>query len=382
MKKLLYTIILFVFFSTVSCEREPDLHLYEGGEMSLDFPFVELDLETYWNYEMIFGIEYDWRAEWYYGWDDIDYEIFGNQGYTEPSVFNLRRYYTGRTAYLPHTSVISDQITTTYFHGRYNWGFWDVLVWNDITTIDGVQSLIFDEKTTLDSVFASTNQSMRSTRYEAPKYTRAFYAPEELFSTYARGIEINENLDGFEYDASRNVWVKKLDMILVPITYIYLTQVILHNNRGRVTGVDGTANLSGMARTMNINTGQGGSDAITVGYSSRFKTNRYMNGEIVDIAGGRVVTFGIPNLAANKVLSPSDIKDKYPHYMDVNLRFSNGMDSTLVFNVTNQVRKRFKGGVLTIELDMDTVPIPRRKGGSGFNAVVEEYKEEQYEFDM
>jgi alanyl-tRNA synthetase len=42
--------------------------------------------------------------------------------------------------------------------------------------------------------------------------------------------------------------------------------------------------------------------------------------------------------------------------------------------------QRYKGGVLTVELDMDTIPIPRRSGGSAFNAVVEEYKEETHEF--
>ena len=42
------------------------------------------------------------------------------------------------------------------------------------------------------------------------------------------------------------------------------------------------------------------------------------------------------------------------------------MDSTLVFDVTDQVRKRYRGGVITVELNMDTVPIPTRSGGSGF----------------
>ena len=65
------------------------------------------------------------------------------------------------------------------------------------------------------------------------------------------------------------------------------------------------------------------------------------------------------------------------------MQFSNGMDSTLVFDVTDQVQTRYKGGVITVELDMDTVPIPRRKGGSGFDAVVVDYEDGgTHEFEM
>lgn len=68
--------------------------------------------------------------------------------------------------------------------------------------------------------------------------------------------------------------------------------------------------------------------------------------------------------------------------MDVNFHFSNGNDSTLVFDVTDQVRKRYKGGVITIDLDVDTVRIPSRTGGSGFDAIVDEFEEELHEIEV
>jgi hypothetical protein len=58
------------------------------------------------------------------------------------------------------------------------------------------------------------------------------------------------------------------------------------------------------------------------------------------------------------------------------------MDSTMVFDVTDQVRKHYKGGVITVELDVDTVPIPTRPGGSGFNAVVVDPDSVTYEFGL
>ena len=381
MRKLLLLLAMMALLG--GCMREPILHLYDEEEIEMDLPVIDLDLEVYWDYEIAFGVIYDWRAEWFYGWDDNDSRIFGELGYTEPTAFNLRRYYTAQVPYAPHTSVIASYIEGTHFQGQYDWGFWDMLVWNNIQTIDGVQSLIFDEATSLDSVTAYTNPSMTPSRYQAPRYTRSFYAPEPLFSAYEQAIEISSDLKGFVFNEERNAWVRTLKMVLKPITYIYLTQVIIHHNKGRITSVDGTANLSGMARTTNLNTGCAGNDAITVYYNVNLKNNCDKNGETVDIIGGRLMTFGIPGNEANSLSRASDVHDNNNHYMDVTMQFNNGMDSTFVFNVTDQVRKRYKGGVITVELDMDTIPIPQRPGGSGFDAVVKDFEDGgTHEFEM
>ena len=58
------------------------------------------------------------------------------------------------------------------------------------------------------------------------------------------------------------------------------------------------------------------------------------------------------------------------------------MDSTMVFDVTDQVRRHYRGGVITVDLDVDTIKLPTRPGGSGFDAVVKDYDDEEYEFDM
>lgn len=381
--RLLSVVFFITLLFTLACEREPELHLHEGGKpIEIEFPIINLDLDVYWNYEFDYGVSYDWRAEWYYGWDDIDQQIFGNLGYTEPHVFHIRRYHTYKDPAAPHTKVIANTITGNTFQGRFDWGFWDLLTWNDVVTLDGVQSLNFDETTTLEYVTAYTNQTMIPSRYQAPRYTRSFYEPEGLFSAYEEDIEVNENLDGFEYDPANNVWVKHLNLKLQPVTYIYLPQIILHNNKSKIVGVDGSGNLSGMARTVNVNTGVAGSDAVTVHYNVRFKPNCDMNGEPVDIIGGRVMTFGMCQLNTRQTRQ-EEVTDDLVHYMDVTMLFNNGIDSTFVFNVTDQVRKLYKGGVLTIELDMDTIQVPTRSGGSAFDAVVKEYEDGgTHEFEM
>jgi len=381
MKALLCVFPLAVAAALAGCERQPELHLNYYENVVTNLPVVELRLDVFWNYNTEAEGLYDWRNEWYYGWDDDDKKLFGEIGYTKPTSFQIRRYYTGSAPYTAHNSVHSDIISGYVYSAAFDWGFWDLLAWNEVTTTDGVQSLRFDEQSTLEYVTAYTGQTMSTARYQAPKYTRSFYQPEALFSAYTDGLEINKELDGFEYDPERNVWVRQLDMALYPITYIYLTQVVLHHNNGRVTGVDGNANLSGMARSVNVNTAVAGTDPVTVHYYVRFKKNCDMKGESVDIAGGRLMTFGMCNVNGSRATETVD--DGIHHYMDVNMQFNNGMDSTFVFDVTDQVRKRYKGGVLTVELDVDTVKIPTRKGGSGFDAVVKDFEDGgTHEFEM
>ena len=381
-------IVLVVMMSLVSltgCYREPYLHLYDVDAPVVELPIVELRLDLYWDYELNLGINYNWRAEWYYGWDDEDRRIFGELEYEEPTNFFLRRYYTGGNRFGKRIFKREAYVMGRTFRSSYDWGFWDILAWNDIKTIDGVQSLHFYEPEVLDEpVIAYTNQTMNSSRYYAPKYQNSFWEPEQLFSACENGIEISEDLEGFTYDPENNVWVRMLDMSLEPITYIYLPQVILRHNNGRITLVPGVANLSGMARSTNLNTGVTGTDPIAVNFNMRLKNDvEWENGERVDIVGGRMMTFGICGQNANRVSRAEDSFDKEHHYMDVMMQFYNGMDSTFVFDVTDQVRKRYKGGVITVVLDMDTVPVPKRSGGSGFNAVVKDIEDGgTWEFEM
>ena len=388
-------VVMMAGLMTVSCIREPELHLPYRTPRNLEIPVVDLELLTYWNYELEYGVKYDWRAEWVFGWDREARDAFGDSiGYTEPEVFNLRRYYTKQEPLGKHSSVLESTVHGRMFHGEYNWGFWDILVWSDLATLD-VQSLNIDETTTLDSVTAFTNPTPYSSRFQAPKYIRSFWQPEQLFSAYDRAVEINENLDGFEYDSIRNVWVKQLDMVLEPITYIYLTQIILHHNRNKITGVDGSADMSAMAYSTNVNTGVAGSTPIDVYYNVLFKPfvtltdkcKSYIDvkedNEVVAVVGGRLLTFGICNQNGNRIRYRSEVKDQYRHFMDVNMQFNNGMDSTFVFDITEKVRDRWKGGVITVELDMDTIPVPQRSGGSAFNAIVKDYEDGgTHEFEM
>lgn len=380
----------------ISCQRDPMLYLHEDGkDATMDLPNIDVELQAIWNYKLEYDVTYDWKAEWKYNWDATDVEYFGKLGYTEPDAFEIRRYYTGFTPNGPHDAPYKHTITGKDLTANYDYGYWDILAWNYITTPDGIQSIRIDESTSYDEVTANTGETMMSAPHYSNRFSHSFYQPEELFAGYESAIEINKNLDGFDFDADRNVWVKKLDMRLQPMTYIYLVQVILRNNNrnGRIiTSIDGNANLSGMARSVTLNTGVTGSDAITVNFSMRMKKDMALqDGTKVDIIGGKVLTFGIPKVNPSRLdtraykeslkqVGTADLNNR--HYFDLSMQFNNGKDSTFVFDVTDQVRKLFRGGVITIDLDMDTIPVPSRPGGSGFDAVVKDFEEKQWEFDM
>ncbi len=383
MRKIMMLLLL-ALLALSSCYREPPLHLYDIDSPAVALPIVELSLDTYWDYDGNLGINYDWRAEWYYGWDDEDRSIFGELEYEEPTKFFLRRYYTGEVKEGTRIDKKNAYVSGRTFRAPYDWGFWDILAWNDVKTIDGVQSLQIEEKSSYDEdIIASTGTTMYSSRYHAPRYQNSFYEPEQLFSACEKGVEINKNLDGFEFDEDNNIWIRKLNMYLEPLTYIYLPQIILHNNNGRIDQVTSNGNISGMARFADINTGFAGEDAIAVNFKMRLKTNKdFKAGEKVDIVGGRLMTFGICGQNANRITRADEENDTEHHYIDVQLQFNNGMDSIFVFDVTDQVRKRYKGGVITVELDMDTVPTPKRSGGSGFNAIVKGFEEELHEIEI
>ena len=87
------------------CVREPKLHLHQGGaDIDMEIPTVDLDLKVIWNYIFKYDTEYDWQAEWIYGWDNTDKEMFGTIGYTEPDAFEVRRYFTGNVQFGVHNA--------------------------------------------------------------------------------------------------------------------------------------------------------------------------------------------------------------------------------------------------------------------------------------
>lgn len=382
MKRVCVLALLSVSFVCcfASCRREPLLHLHRDGQIDVDFPVADIELRAVWDYDF----EYDFTKEWIYGWDDKDMEIFGPMGYSYPNGFEFRRYFLGNSPDLPREQVRADHVDGNHFRGTFHFGFYDMLSWSDIETSEGVQAIVIKED--IERVEASTNkdQMMRTPSYPGTRSQYKYHQPEQLFAREVRGEDFTNTPGNFVWDSDKSCWYKKLDFPLQPVTYIYLTQIILHNNNGRIYNVDGTSSLSAMASGVCLNSGVTNDNAITVGYYCRIK-NDVLNRdgrELVDVIGGKVMTFGLCSMNPSTVSKAESLESLHRHYLDVDLMFYNGMDSTLVFDVTEQVKRLYKGGVITIDIDVNDVKIPVRPGGSGFDAVVKEPEEDQYEIDI
>ena len=397
MRKLLHLIFISLGISiAASCDPIPPLHLHEGQDIDMDMPVVILDIDVMWHYDLSYMFEfncdsfYNWRKEWRYGWDLQDSLLFGPIGYTKPKAFHIRKYYQGNEPGVQgHRQVSGDFFRGYSYRSNFNFGYYDLLLWNEIITHDGdVETVVFDEETTLDSVVVTTNPTRFATRYNAAQRLYSYNQPNEIFSTEDKDFYISRDPNDYDsYDPVTNTYYKSLNDTLFPVVYIYLTQVIMHHNKGRVIGTDGNANLSNMAYSATLNSGMSGNDNVTVHYNTRYKQGVELedSDEKVDIIGGRLTTFGIreinPFRYRNPLEIPKEIRQQR-HYLDVNFVFGNGNDTTIVFDVSNQVLRRYRGGVITIELDMDTIPTPGRAGGWGFDAIVQDFEEEEHVIEM
>lgn len=409
-----------------SCAIEPPLHLHE--DIDLELPAVDLNIEVLWDYIISYDDKvYNYKDQWIYGWDDKDTQIFGPIGYREPHVFNFYPYYTGWTPGGKHeTYPLRHIVYGNYYTSQYNYGYYDFLVWNEVDETDGAQNTHFEE-VGYDYVRAYTTPSMNATQH-AGKFANAVNQPEDLFSAYDKGISIPDPGEdyaahGFVWDEERQRWVKSFRSVLTPATYIYLTQIVLVNNRGRVTAVEGYANLTGMAYDTNVNTHVTGTDPVSVYYNNRMKkfsdTGITLSGtfpnrlstfigptdsvtkkavettytdEPVDVIGGKLLTFGMCDLNPGSFSARATYAESYrrindidqsPHYIEVPLQFYNGQRAVYSFDVTDQVRTLFKGGVLTVVIDVAHLPIPDSGGpNSSFDAEVEEMHQEVHEFEM
>ena len=272
----------------VSC-IEPELHL-PADDVVVDMPIVIMDMEVVWD------IDADWSTQWIYGWDAIDEQLAGPIGYTTPSNYEVRRYYLGAQPHGAHTREGMDGFTifTSSFRRTYNYGYYDLLLWSNIDSPSGTQVLLIDDSR-VDEVTASTTATRGLlTDASAQTVTGLYNQPEIFYSAYERDIHISQQAEDYDYfDEDKKVWVKHIETKLTPLVYIYLVQVVLHHNDGRIVGLTGDAAVSAMASGTSVNTGHTNNRPCMVYFLMRMKQGVDYQGERVDVMGGKLTTFGL-----------------------------------------------------------------------------------------
>ncbi|MBR5946068.1 hypothetical protein IKZ80_03190, partial [bacterium] len=192
--------------------------------------------------------------------------------------------------------------------------------------------------------------------------------PDDLFSLYDQNRVITDNPEDYIYEDGK--YVLKIQGELHPSTYIYLIQVKLLNNGGRVIGSPGGAALTGMASGVNLFTRESWTQTVSV-----WLEDVYIDKD-QDLLGGKMYTFGNPGCNPYDDESVAAMPEQ-THFLVLNVMYVNGSYKNIRIDVTDQVRALPLGGVIDLELDVDDFPPDESAGGGGgFEALISGWDEE------
>lgn len=380
-KDILLRAVLLILGSgvAVSC-IEPPLRL-AAQEVIVDMPVVITDVEVVWD------IDVDWKKNWYYGWDDTDTEMFGPLEYPMPRSYEVRRYFLGDAPRVPHTTKDPFTIYQTSFRRTYMFGYYDMLLWSNIYSPEEVQVVVIDESN-LDEVTASTTVTRSiSLRGKEHPANALYNQPEIFYSAYPRDIYISHYKEDYDYyDETDKVWVKRIKSDLTPLVYIYLVQIILTNNDGRVKNVSGNCAVSAFASGTSVNSGHTFNDPCMVYFNSRMKKGLDYKGQTVDIVGAKFTTYGLCDMDGYQPKSKAQYvgsRTELPNYIYYELEMASGAVVALNALITEQCQAQCHGGVITLVVDASKIPDPGGgEGSSAFNPVVDDYDELEFDIPM
>lgn len=389
MKNVKSVLYILLALMPVSC-IEPPLHL-PGQEMLVDMPAVETELNVVWN------VNADWSVDWHYGWDEVDKEIWGTIGYEKPTSYQVRRYWKGESMDAQHDEVDAFSISDTSFRRYFSFGYYDILFWSDIDSKDGTQVLLINESPnsvkatttgTRGMLLRSLSQAVEATNVQhLDGVVGLLNQPEVFYAAYPENIYISRDLDDYVYDPVEGVYIKKIETELRPLVYIYLVQIILINNDGRIKGINGNSAMSSMASGVDLYTGRTNNTPSMIYFNTRLKRNLEYHGQPCDIIGGKFTTFGLCDMApytrAGNVYEGS--RASLNNYLFFDLLFNNDAVKTFSVDVTEQLQKQAHGGVVTVVIDcgqIDTPYSPEEGSGSFFLPTLEDYQEVFWEIEL
>lgn len=371
--------ILSSLFTLHSC-IEPPLKL-PAEEVLVDLPIVITDMEIVWD------VDTEWKTEWYYGWDEKDIEYWDPIEYPTPSTYEVRRYFLGEQTRVPHSQPDAFTIRETSFRRSYEFGYYDMLLWSNIDTKEHTQTVVIDESD-YDDVWATTSvtRSIKLSRGEGDSNYALYNQPEIFYSAYPRDVYISRNFEDYDYyNETEGVWVKHINCTLDPLVYIYLVQIILDNNDGRVVDTSGNIALSGLSNGVNVNSGHTTNSPGIIYFENRMKSGISVKGEKKDVIGGKLTTYGLCDMDGYSK-APDHVyhggRPDITNRLYFELRMSNGSIVTLDADVTNQCQAHCHGGVITVHVDCSQLPVEPSGEGSIFNPTVEDYEELNFDIPI
>lgn len=352
------------------CQINPPLFLRQTLDLDVDLA-LDLNVDVIW--------QVDWQARWVYDWN---VEAYGELGYLEPESVRMHSYARGADG-----EPVSHQIYN--FKGTNGSvqavvGVYDFLFHNNDS-----ETVLFDTEANPFDVYAYTrvispglqvstpvkslSQKLADTKAETEMTAAGdpvVLAPDPLFSLFAPDQYITDNPTDYEIIDGR--YVIRVRGILQPANFIYLVQIRLLNNHGRVLGSPSGCALTGMAAGVDLRNNL--SSAATVSVPADVHMNRASD---PDLMGVRLISFGIPGCnaydAASVAAAPAGT-----HFLVLSVVYDNGSYKNIHVDVTDQVRALPTGGVINLEIDVDDFPPDEGHpaDGGGFDALLRDWDEE------
>lgn len=351
--------------AVAGCAIEPPLHLRKAVT-------TKVVLATKVNVDVMWQV--NWTADWQFAWNVT---ALGSLGYTLPASMRLH-IYTQDTDGLPmaHTvhNFVGESAQMDVFVGTHNLLFHNndsesilFKADGDLEPVHAYSRQISSGLKTSSPVYTTAQKSAGMTKADDPEEEPVTLMPDGLFSLYDPDRKITDNPADYVYENGK--YVLRIEGELTPATYIYLIQVKLLNNDGRVVGSNGGGAITGMAEGVNLFTKESWTSTVSV------PMDVYMDKE-QDMLGARVLTYGIPGCNPYDAASV-DAAPEGKHFYVLNVTYLNGSWRNIRMDITDQVRALPLGGVITLEIDVnDFPPDESAGGGGGFNALVGNWNEE------
>lgn len=351
---LLFATAVWATSLTTACTcNEHELSLHAKG-----FTELHANLSNAINVDQMW--QTDWRSKWRVDWDEAKY---GPLGYTAPDAFRLCYFHQATR------SLLGDLLFAGN-HARLNldYGAYDFLIYNH-----DYQGNVVTETQDWSSLSVTSHPDPYLALPDSIALSgQPHEMPEQMFSVFAQGARVSDNIDEYEYLPGENLYLHRMDEQLQPLTHIYLVQVELENNQGRVSNCGGFV-VDGMASQADIITRQPSATPAAYFFGALFQDSAplasrpYNRSKAAEsraperktLIGGRLLTFG---------------QTEQRNMLYICLAYSNGSRRWVMLDITDRMAELPRGGVIDITLSVDDhpplTPVAPSTGTGGFDVNV------------
>ena len=351
-RALLFMAFLLTAFA--SCDKnDQDHEIVNTAQLSVSFKTPDLDI--------LWGS--DWKEEWQYNWDTSD-TTYGPLGYTVPEMIKSTIYNidanTGKrfNSFLKVFGLKGSDVSLPADNG------YDMLFYNL-----GTEKIIFDASDDFEKYTASTIITPYGVDSLGCPY-KHLDEPDELLGVMVTNVDFGNAPSDYEKetDADGNVcYIRKADVELKPYSIIYLIQVVfLNNDDDKEFQAIGASeiNITGLSQGVELFSRKTFDKTLMLTTENVKPLQNHSNvhledGTVVenaDILAARMLTWGLPDvnpMELSKDGTKAAVHDQ--NYIGIRVTGREGYVYYATCDITDQIRNKPAGGVLTVSVDLNNI---------------------------